>query len=359
MADQVPHEVKIERMERLVEADPAHRPRAEPRAHRPRRGGARRGPVAHRPHRAARPDAPQHDGQLHRHCSGRRARRRADRGRHVDDASRTSQTSSVTNARHSGRMRVLDHRLLGPDRHEPRPAPARATATRCSASTSARTRGRDAFPTLLQDLAGHYPAFRGGIGGVEYPEVDLVVHLAAHAKVHQLVREPHRALENAIMTFNVLEYARGARAAARVLVDARGLRRRAPVRGVRRRGRRLRLHGEPVLGVEDHERGVHLLVRALLRPRLSRLPLLERLRALRQRPVAHGARAAAVHAPAVARRGDHDLRRRREGARLHVHRRLRRRHRARRLRARREARARTRRSTSPTARATRSCARPS
>ena len=67
----------------------------------------------------------------------------------------------------------------------------------------------DAFPTLLQDLAGHYPAFRGGIGGVEYPEVDLVVHLAAHAKVHQLVREPHRALENAIMTFNVLEYARG------------------------------------------------------------------------------------------------------------------------------------------------------
>src|SRR5581483_6930301 len=66
----------------------------------------------------------------------------------------------------------------------------------------------DAFPTLLQDLAGHYPAFPGGIGGVEYPEADLVVHLAAHAKVHQLVREPHRALENAIMTFNVLEYAR-------------------------------------------------------------------------------------------------------------------------------------------------------
>jgi len=34
------------------------------------------------------------------------------------------------------------------------------------------------------------------------------VHLAAHAKVHQLVRQPYRALENAIMTFNVLEYAR-------------------------------------------------------------------------------------------------------------------------------------------------------
>jgi UDP-glucose 4-epimerase len=36
-----------------------------------------------------------------------------------------------------------------------------------------------------------------------------VVHLAAYARVHQLVAEPHRALENAIMTFNVLEYARG------------------------------------------------------------------------------------------------------------------------------------------------------
>jgi UDP-glucose 4-epimerase len=66
----------------------------------------------------------------------------------------------------------------------------------------------DDFPYLLQDLAGHYPAFTGGIGGVEYPEVDVVVHLAAHAKVHQLVRQPHRALENAIMTFNVLEYCR-------------------------------------------------------------------------------------------------------------------------------------------------------
>src|SRR5881396_2227949 len=65
------------------------------------------------------------------------------------------------------------------------------------------------FETLHQDLAGQYPAYHGGINGVEYPDVDIVVHLAAHAKVHQLVRQPHRALENAIMTFNVLEYARG------------------------------------------------------------------------------------------------------------------------------------------------------
>lgn len=69
----------------------------------------------------------------------------------------------------------------------------------------------DVFPTLLQDLAGHYPAFPGGIGGVEYPQVDIVVHLAAHAKVHQLVAQPHRALENSVMTFNVLEFCRGLR----------------------------------------------------------------------------------------------------------------------------------------------------
>jgi UDP-glucose 4-epimerase len=69
----------------------------------------------------------------------------------------------------------------------------------------------DEFRYLLQDLSGHYPAYPGGIGGVDYPEVDLVVHLAAHAKVHQLVAQPHRALENAVMTFNVLEYCRQGR----------------------------------------------------------------------------------------------------------------------------------------------------
>ena len=66
----------------------------------------------------------------------------------------------------------------------------------------------DEFRYLLQDLTGKHPRVRGGIGGVEYPPVDVVVHLAAHAKVHELVREPHRALENTIMTFNVLEYCR-------------------------------------------------------------------------------------------------------------------------------------------------------
>jgi UDP-glucuronate 4-epimerase len=69
----------------------------------------------------------------------------------------------------------------------------------------------DEFRYLLQDLSGRYPPYPGGIAGVDYPEADVVVHLAAHAKVHQLVREPERALENMTMTFNVLEHCRQTR----------------------------------------------------------------------------------------------------------------------------------------------------
>jgi len=65
----------------------------------------------------------------------------------------------------------------------------------------------DDFQYLLQDLSGQYTASADGIG-VPYPETDLVVHLAAHAKVHQLVAQPHRALANTQMTFNVLEFCR-------------------------------------------------------------------------------------------------------------------------------------------------------
>ncbi len=67
----------------------------------------------------------------------------------------------------------------------------------------------DKIPTLLQDLSAPYHNFSGGIGHVEYPpNLDLVVHLAAHAKVHELVEQPDRALENITMTFNVLEFCR-------------------------------------------------------------------------------------------------------------------------------------------------------
>jgi nucleoside-diphosphate-sugar epimerase len=65
------------------------------------------------------------------------------------------------------------------------------------------------IPTLLQDLSIPQHDFKGGIGHVEYPpELDVVVHLAAHAKVHELVEQPTRALENVTMTFNVLEFCR-------------------------------------------------------------------------------------------------------------------------------------------------------
>jgi nucleoside-diphosphate-sugar epimerase len=68
-----------------------------------------------------------------------------------------------------------------------------------------------AFPTLLQDLAAPYRDFSPGIGGVHYPECDIVIHLAAHAKVYELVEHPHKALENVTTTFNVLEFCRARR----------------------------------------------------------------------------------------------------------------------------------------------------
>jgi nucleoside-diphosphate-sugar epimerase len=66
----------------------------------------------------------------------------------------------------------------------------------------------DRVTTLLQDLAAPYRDFADGIGGVPYPRPDIVVHLAANAKVHELVQQPHRAMENIALTFNILEYCR-------------------------------------------------------------------------------------------------------------------------------------------------------
>jgi UDP-glucose 4-epimerase len=67
----------------------------------------------------------------------------------------------------------------------------------------------DAIETRLQDLSMPYHDFTQGIGHVEYPtDLDVVVHFAAHAKVHELVEQPDRALENITMTYNVLEFCR-------------------------------------------------------------------------------------------------------------------------------------------------------
>lgn len=56
-----------------------------------------------------------------------------------------------------------------------------------------------AFPYDIQDL-------RTAIANTE--KFDLVVHLAANAKVHELVENPERALDNITITFNVLEFCR-------------------------------------------------------------------------------------------------------------------------------------------------------
>lgn len=64
------------------------------------------------------------------------------------------------------------------------------------------------IPTLLQDLSSTFRSHTGGIGNVDYGKVDLVVHLAANAKVHELVEHPERAFDNFLMTFNVIEYCR-------------------------------------------------------------------------------------------------------------------------------------------------------
>jgi len=61
-----------------------------------------------------------------------------------------------------------------------------------------------AIPTRVHDLRNAVPR-NLAVDGV-LP--DVVVHLAAHAKVHELVETPSRAHDNITMTTNVLEYCR-------------------------------------------------------------------------------------------------------------------------------------------------------
>ena len=216
----------------------------------------------------------------------------------------------------------------------------------------------DDFRYLLQDLSGHYAAMEGGIGGVEYPAADVVVHLAAHAKVHQLVREPARALENMTMTFNVLEYCRQTRtpiifsSSREVYGDVH--------RFQTEEGTADFAYAESTYSASKiaGEALVYSYARCYQLP-VHRLPLLERLRPVRQRPRADDPRDPALHPPDPARRADHGLRRQRQGARLHLRRRLRRGDRPRASPGSPRAASATRRSTSPTGRATRSSASPS
>ena len=68
----------------------------------------------------------------------------------------------------------------------------------------------DKIPLVLRDLAAEgMPSLEelaAAKSGFDKP--DLVVHLAANAKVHELVVNPRRAHENATSSFNVLEFCR-------------------------------------------------------------------------------------------------------------------------------------------------------
>ncbi|MEK6844949.1 MAG: NAD(P)-dependent oxidoreductase [Nanoarchaeota archaeon] len=67
----------------------------------------------------------------------------------------------------------------------------------------------DNLEYLLLDLTQNFSDFKKGFNGVEIPfNPDAVVHLAANAKVHELVENPSRAMDNIRITFNVLEYCR-------------------------------------------------------------------------------------------------------------------------------------------------------
>ena len=66
MPDQLPHELKVQRLERLVEVIQRRAPRARTALRRPHGGGARRGPVADRSEPTAWPLAPQQGRQLRR-----------------------------------------------------------------------------------------------------------------------------------------------------------------------------------------------------------------------------------------------------------------------------------------------------
>lgn len=67
----------------------------------------------------------------------------------------------------------------------------------------------DQFPTIQQDLSQRMLTMEElSMADSAFGRPDLVVHLAANAKVHELVVDPSRAHENATVTFNVLEFCR-------------------------------------------------------------------------------------------------------------------------------------------------------
>ncbi len=63
----------------------------------------------------------------------------------------------------------------------------------------------DSFETVIADLTALPSDLAEGLAGRGF---DCIVHLAAHAKVYELVERPSKALENVTMVWNALEIAR-------------------------------------------------------------------------------------------------------------------------------------------------------
>src|ERR1035437_2934333 len=104
----------------------------------------------------------------------------------------------------------------------------------------------------------------------------------------------------------------------------RSLRRHPPPRHRRIHGR-LRHRRLPLLRFQNRRRSLLLLLRQMLQPQNPRLPFLQRLRPLRQRPRPHGTRHPPLR-PENRQQPTHHRLRPRQNARLHLHRRLHRRH---------------------------------
>ena len=63
-------------------------------------------------------------------------------------------------------------------------------------------------PTLELDLTDPSQDIATALDAGGHPPPDIVVHLAANAKVYELVEHPDRALDNVTMTYRVIEFAR-------------------------------------------------------------------------------------------------------------------------------------------------------
>ena len=177
------------------------------------------------------------------------------------------------------------------------------------------------------------PSFPGGIGGVEYPPGRSRC-APGGAREGAPARSPAapgaREHDHDLQRARVLPPAESARSFSR-----RAARSTATCTGFEedeRGERRLRLHGVAPTPLRRSPARPCLLVCALLRPALSRLPLLERLRALRQRSRAAwcgSCRSSSTRCSATSRSRSSG----RRSARLHLCRRLHRRHHARDRRA--------------------------